>query len=108
MLDTPILSKNNIDEYILLVDSIVKTTFPNFKVDPSLSDLVTTYQIHSHSRSCRKYKNHACPYYFGKFFTKQTIIAQPLPKELSDEKKNMIVEKRNTILGRVKNILTKT
>ena len=102
MLDAPVLSKDNIDEYILLVDSIVKAALPNFKVDPSLFDLVTTYQIHAHSRSCRKYKNQACRHHFGKFFTKQTTIAQPLPKEMSDEEKNMILEKRYAILGTVK------
>ena len=32
----------------------------------------------------------------------QTIIAQPLPNEISDEENNMILEKRNTILGTVK------
>ena len=108
MLDIPILSKNNIDEYILFVGSIVKDTSPNSKVDPILFDLITTYQIHSHSWSCRKYKNQACRYHFGKFFTKKTIIAQPLTKEMSDEEKNIILEKRNTILGTVKNLLMKT
>ena len=47
--------------------------------------------MHSHSRSCRKYKNQACRYHFGKVFTKQTIIAQPLPREMSDKEKNMIL-----------------
>ena len=32
VLDAPILNKDNIDEYILFVDSIVKATLPNFKV----------------------------------------------------------------------------
>ena len=58
--------------------------------------------LHSHSQSYRKYKNQACRYHFGKFFTKQPIIAQPLPKEMSNEVKNMILEKRNTILSTVK------
>ena len=97
VLDAPVLSKDNIDEYILLVDSIVKATLPNFKVDPSLFDLVTTYQIHVHPRSCRKYKNQACRYHFGK----QTTITQHLPKEMPDEEKNMILEKRYAILGTV-------
>ena len=43
MLDAPILSKYSINKHILFVDSIVKATLPNFKVDPSLFDLVTTY-----------------------------------------------------------------
>ena len=40
---------DNIDEYILFVDSTVKATLPNFKVDPSLFDLLTTYQIYIHT-----------------------------------------------------------
>lgn len=49
-------------------------------------DFVTTCEIHLHSRSCGKYKNQACRYHFGKFFTKKkTIIAQPLPKEMFQE-----------------------
>ena len=75
VLDALILSKENIQEYILFVDSIVKATLPNVKVDPSLFGLVTTYKIHSNSRSCCKYKNQACCYHFDKFSTKQTIIA---------------------------------
>ena len=85
VLHVPILSKDNIDEYILFVDSIVKATFPNFKVDPSLFDLFIRYQIHSQSRSCHKYKNQVCRYHFGKLFTKQTIIDQPMSRKMSHE-----------------------
>ena len=75
VLDALILSKENFNEYILFVDSIAKATLPNVKVDPSLFGFVTTYKLHSHSRSCRKYKNQACRYHFDKFSSKQTIIA---------------------------------
>ena len=102
VLDAPTLSKDHIHEYILFVDSIVNVTLPNLKVHPGLFDLVTTYQIHSHSQFCHKYKIQTCRYHFGKSFTMQTIIAQPLPNEISDEEKNMILEKQNTILGTVK------
>ena len=68
MLDAPILSKKKIDEYILFVDSIVKTTLPNFQFDTSLFNLVTTYQTHSDCRSGGKYKNQTSRYHFGKFF----------------------------------------
>ena len=53
----PILSRENKDEYINFVDNLVKCELPHKKDDPESFDLVRTYQTHSHSKSCRKYKN---------------------------------------------------
>ena len=104
-LDAPVLRKNNIDEYVRFVDSIVKAIVPNEFKDPELFQLVTTYQVHSHSRSCRKYKkgkNH-----FGKRFTENTIVATSLPSDLSDEMKNSILSEREKILSKVKEYIDK-
>ena len=64
ILNPPVLSKDNINEYISFVDNIITTSLPDTDNEPELFELVTTYQVHSHSKSCRKYKNHACRYNF--------------------------------------------
>ena len=56
--------------YIAFVDAYV----PDINENSELFDLVTTYQIHSHSKLYRKYKNQNCRYRFGRFFTDRTII----------------------------------
>ena len=58
IIDVPILSENNIDEYVHFVDSVVKAFVPDPHENSDLFHLVTTYQVHSHSKSCRKYKSY--------------------------------------------------
>ena len=78
--DAPILNIDNISTYVNFVDGIVIATLPDVVTDPDLFDLVITHQIHSHSKSCRKYKNDMRQYHFGRFFTERTIVARPLPR----------------------------
>ena len=85
----------------------MKAILPNEVKDPETFQLVTTYQVHSHSRSCRKYKTGKYRYHFGKFFTENTIIATLLPSDLSDEMKNSIVSERERILSKVKECIDK-
>ena len=79
ILDAPVLHKNNEDEYVRFVHSIVKAFVPNEVTEPELFQLVTTYQVHLHSRSCGKYKSGKCKHHFGKFFTENTIVATHCP-----------------------------
>ena len=92
VLDVPILSIDKIGEDILLVDNIVKVILPYFRVDLNVFDVVTMYQIHSQSKSYRKYKNLVCCYHSGNFFTNQTVITKFLPKGMSNVGKHMIFE----------------
>ena len=69
VLDAPILTKDNVDEYRQFIKSIVKAFVPDVNENPEFFQFVTTYQVHFHSKSCRKYKNEKCRYQFGKFFT---------------------------------------
>ena len=84
VLDAPILNKDIVNDYRQFIDSIVKAFVPDVNENPELFHLVTTYQIHSHSKSFRKYKNEKCQYHFGIFFTERTIIRLPLPSDLPE------------------------
>ena len=60
------------------------------------------YQTHSHSKSCRKYKNIACRFNIGQFFTNSTIAAEPLPDDLDEEIKAAALKRRKEIVSVVK------
>ena len=102
VIDAPVLTKETKNEYIQFVDQVIKAALPNLAENPELYNLVKTFQVHSHSKSCRKYKNVNCRYSFGKYFTDNTIIAEPLSDELTDQEKANILNKRSKILSKVK------
>ena len=60
------------------------------------------YQTHSHSKTCRKYRNIACRFNFGQFFTDRTIVAEPLPQDMDEEIKTNILTRRKEILSLMK------
>ena len=105
VIGAPILTKETKEEYICFVDQVIKASLPDLNENPKLYDLVRTYQVHSHSKSCRKYKNVKCRYSFGSFFTDHTIIAEPLSDELNKQEKEDILQKRETVLSRVKDYI---
>ena len=102
VLGAPKLTKETKDEYIRYADQVIKANLPDPEHDFDLFNLVRTYQIHSHSRSCRKYKNVECRYNFGKFFTDHTIILESLPEELKDFEREKTLLERDRILNKVK------
>ena len=92
------MTKDNIDEYIRFVDAVVSAYVPDPNDNPEHYKLVTTYQVHSHSKSCQKCKNEECRYNF----TKCTIVAVPLPKDLSEDNENEIMQQGDNLLCKVK------
>jgi hypothetical protein len=62
---------------------------------------VKTYQTHNHSKTCRKYKNVACRFNFGQFFTDRTIVAEPLAEDMDEEIKSNILSKRKEIVSKL-------
>ena len=60
-----------------------------------------TYQIHTRSRTCRKYKNKNCRFTFDRLFSASTILAKTLPQSLDLPEKNQIVAWREGISTKV-------
>ena len=100
--DCPKLTSENKDAYIEFIDKHVQSNLPCEKDEPELHQLVKTYQKHNHSKTCRKYKNIPCRFNFGQFFTKQTIVAEPLDENINPEIKSNILDRRKEILTKVK------
>ena len=105
VIGVPKLTLRNVDKYINWLDNIVSACLPNPEVDFTLYELVKTYQIHRHSKTCRRYKNDNCRFHFGRFFTDQTIVAKPPNGNLSDAKIKEILTGTYNILKIVSNYI---
>ena len=57
ILIAPKLTKVNINDYRNWVDSVMRSDLPDPNNKSALFELVKTYQIHRHSKICRKYRN---------------------------------------------------
>ena len=90
------------EAYIRYIDEHVQGSLPNRENDYEFHDLVNMYQKHTHSRSCKKYRNIPCRFKFGQFFTNKTVVSKPLADDMPDEQKVVVLKKRNEILCCVK------
>ena len=83
--------------YIKFSEQTINAQLPDPLNDPELFELVKTYQVHAHSRTCWKYIKNECRFSYGRFVTEKTIIAKPFDSELtSDEKKEVSMGKSTT------------
>ena len=92
--------------YVAFVDQIVHAFLPDRNENPELHNLVKLYRLQRHSRTCRKYKNELCMFKFGTFFSKKIIVAEPLPENMPEEFKVLVLRKRNEILDKVRDCIS--
>ena len=104
--DFPILNADNIQCFIRFIDKHVSAVLTDQVSCPILHDLVKTYQTHTHSKTCRKYKNLACRFNFGHFFTEKTIVAESLAYNMDIEEKCNFRKTENIFLQKLKVLLT--
>ena len=97
----PELKDGSEEAYIRYIDDHEQGNLPNRENDCEFHDLVKMYQKHTHSRSCKKYKNTPCRFNFGQFFTNETVVSKP-PADDIPEQKVLVLKKRNEILCSVK------
>ena len=84
-----ILDPPNIQDevaYISFIERTINAQLPDPQNDSELFELVKTYQVHAHSRTCWKYNKYECCFSHGRFFTEKTIIAKPVDSEISKDK----------------------
>ena len=99
--DMPQLNKETKDEYVNFIDTVISANMPDKNIDENLHRLVKTFQVHYHSKTCKKYKNNECRFNFGHFFSKKTIIAEPISPDISASEKSEILNNRNKVLDKV-------
>ena len=58
--DCPKLSHDTKEAYINYIDKHVQAHLPDKDKDAELFEMLKKYQTHTHSKTCRKYKNIAC------------------------------------------------
>ena len=86
------------------MEKLVSPTLPDSVSEPELYEHVKIYQIHTHSRTCRKYRKEDCRFNYSRFFSARTILAKPLPQSLDLPKKSQIIAWREGILKKSKSI----
>ena len=103
--DCPELTPGNEETYVRYIDKHVQAHLPERENEPEFHELVSIYQKHHHSRSCKKYKNIPCRFNFGQFFTDETVVSKPLSDDVSEEEKSVILNRRSEILSTLKQII---
>ena len=92
-------------QYIDFIEKTVSAKLPDPSEQPDLYKYVKTYQIHTHSRTCWKYKKNKCRFHYGRYFSDRTIIAKPLSSDLNSNEKDDLLVWRENILSKVKDYI---
>ena len=106
--DCPTLEKGDINSFVQFMDKHVQAYLPYSIPDMQLHQLVKMYQTHTHSKTCRKYKNLHCRFNFGHFFTDRTIVSKPLPSHISDNERCHRLASQKILLSKVKTVINET
>ena len=88
---------------IEFIKKIINAQLPGYLKDPELFQLVKTYYVHAHTRTCLKYNNNECRFSYGRYFTEKSIIAKPHDSKPSNDEKKKFLTWRNALLKQVKN-----
>ena len=77
--------------YIKFIEQTINAQLPDALNDSKLFELVKTYQVYAHSKTCWKYSKNECRFSYSHFFTEKTIVAKPLVSELTNDEKQEVL-----------------
>ena len=78
--DAPKIDVNSDEEVCTFIDSLITCHKPSLETDPELANLVN-YQMHRHSKTCRKGKKFQCRFNYPIFPMSRTRVLRPLDEE---------------------------
>ena len=87
---------------IEFIEKTINAQLPDNLNNPETFELVKTYQVNAHSKTCWKQNKNECQLSNGRYFTEMAIIAKPLALKFSDDEKQKVLTQRNTLLRKVK------
>ena len=90
---------------IEFIKKIINAQLPGYLKDPELFQLVKTYYVHAHTRTCLKYNKNECLFSYGRYFTEKSIIAKPHDSKPSNDEKKKFLTWRNALLKQVKSCI---
>ena len=97
IINAPRISSENMDEYTMWVDGLVKANLPDDETDSTLFELLNQNHVEN-------LKMIIVLFFFTVVFTNRTIIAQPLSSSLTSLKKKIFTqEKRHSKYSFCKN-----
>ena len=88
--------------YIEYIEKTINGQLPGYSNDPELFELLKTYQVPAHSRTCWKYSKNECYFFYVRYFTEKTIIAKQIDSKFNDDEKKDILTWRNMSIRQVK------
>ena len=81
--------------YIEFIEKTINTQLPDHLKDLELFELVKTYQIHVHSRTCWKYKKNDCHFSYGRYLLRRPLSLNHLILNLAIMKRKRFYMKKN-------------
>ena len=91
--------------YIEFIEKTINAQLLDNLNDPELFELVKTYHVHTHSRTCWKCNKNECRFSYGRYLTEKKIIAKPLDSQFNNEENQEILTWRNTLPCQVKSCI---
>ena len=91
--------------YIEFIEKTLNVQLPDHLNYSGFFELVQTYLVHAHSRTCWKCNKNECRFSYGCYFIEKTIVAKPLDSKFSNDEKQEILKWRNTLPRHVKSYI---